>query len=312
LAWRRHDAPPLAVYRDPGDDISFGDVFESEHLIDVYAAGDTGALGGGPMPRGAAERLAKQVNRNLKDTGSELLPVYSPVLELTDADAESLPVYSPALDQHADKHHALAHGSNMKLEAPNRAILLTDSCAVDTALVVGRRGRRKRGRLLFAPVVPATAEDIDRLGDEPVFGRFPLAACEAFGHGAIAELRYCFNVDVAEVRTTDRILALNDEAAEDLEVAWAAQTLRRGPLSTERNAERLTERLIERGHGGAQSLAESLGEAIDLGWLLESKLDAASDKSIELTSDLIEEVDAVLLSLESAARKARERLPRPS
>jgi len=300
------------VYRDPDEDISFGDIFESEHLIDVYAAGDTRALGGGPMPRGAAERLARQVNRDLKDAASELLPVYSPAIELTDAGAELLPVYSPALDQHADKHHALAHGSNMKLAAPNRAILLTDSCAVDTALVVGRSRRRKRGRLLFAPVVPATAGDVERLTDEPVFGRFPLAPCEAFGYGAIAELRHCFNVDVAEVRATDRILALTDEAAEDLEVAWAAQTLRRGPLATERNAERLTGRLLERGYGDPQMLAESVGEAIDLGWLLESKLDAVTDDSIEVTDETIEELDAVLSSLESAVRKARERLRRPS
>jgi len=299
------------VYRDPGEEISFGDIFESDHLIDVYAAGDTRALGGGPMPRGGAERLAAAVNRELSDAESELLPVYSPKLVLTDTDSELLPVYSPTVDQHADKHHALAHASNMKLQAPTRAILLTDSCAVDTALVVGRSRRRKRGRLLFAPVVPAAEGDVERLTDMPTFGRFPLAACDTFEHGAIAELRYCFNVDVAELRADDRILALTDDATEDLEVAWAAQTLRRGPLATERNAERLTERLQTLSYGDPQGTAEAISQAVDVAWLLESHLDAASDAASELTSETIQNLDAVLRRLEDAACEARRRLSGP-
>lgn len=299
------------MYRDLDEDISFGDIFEGEHFIDVYAAGDTRPLGGGPMPREAAERLAKQVNRPVLDPEGELLAVYSPAFELADTDSSAIPVFSPAIDQHADKRHALAHGSNMKLEAPTRAILLTDSCAADTLLVAGgRSGRRKRGRLLFAPVVPAKANDVERLMEVPLFGRFPLPACAYFEEGAIAELRYCFNVDVSEVDAGDRILALDDETAEELEVAWAAQTLRRGPLATERNVDRLAGRLTAAGHGDVENTAEAIGEVANVAWRLESELDAVSDAATELAPEMIEALDAVLHRLEEAARQARERLPR--
>lgn len=292
MARRRHDASALIVYRDPGEDpISFGDIFESEHLIDVYAARDTRALGGGPMPRKAAEKVAKQMNRELTDIGSELIPVYT-----------------PAMVQHGDKYHALARGSNMKLPEPNRAILLADSCAVDTALVVGRDGRRKRGRLLFAPVVAVSREDVERLLDMPVFGRFPMLPCDVFPDGAIAELRYCFNVDVTEVNHRDRILAMDVEAAEDLEVAWCAYALRRGPLSTQRNVERLAAIVSERSDAAEiEGLAEAIGHAIDVGWLVEGRLDTASEKP-PLTAEAIDELSEALGSLERAAREAKQEI----
>jgi hypothetical protein len=279
------------VYRDPGEDpISFGDIFESDHLIDVYAARDARALGGGPMDRRAAKKIAEQNNR-----------------EFTDRQSEQVPLYTPAMEQHPDKSHALAHGSNMKLSGPNRAILLADSCAVDTALAVGRDGRRKRGRLLFAPVVLATTEDVERLTDMAVFGRFPLAACELFDHGAIAELRYCFNVDVAEVNGCDRILALKDEAAEELEVAWGACTLRRGPLATARNVERLEGVIGQRGDAvELEGLAESIGQVVDVGWRIEGGLDGAAEAS--LSPETVDQLTSALSSLEDAVRDAQQRL----
>ena len=108
----------------------------------------------------------------------------------------------------------------MKHQAPNRAILLTDSCAVDTALTVDREGRRMRGRIQFAPVIPASDDaEIEALLTQPVYGRFPLPVCDTFEHGAVAELRYCFMADVRDVRANDRILALTADALEELEVA---------------------------------------------------------------------------------------------
>lgn len=61
-----HHASAVAVYRDPGEDpISFGDIFEGEHLIDVYAKLETRPLGGGDTPRITTERILKKFNRPL-------------------------------------------------------------------------------------------------------------------------------------------------------------------------------------------------------------------------------------------------------
>ena len=279
------------VYRDPGKDpISFGDIFESDHLIDVYVASDASPLGGGPMPRKSAEKIADHNNLELTDFG------------------DMIPVYTPAMEQHPDRFHVLGRGSNMKLEAPNRAILLTDSCAIDTALVVDRKGRRKRGRLLFAPVAPAKVGEVDGLVEQPVFGRFPLAKNKVFKDGAIAELRYCFMVDVRDVNDDDRILALTEEAAEDLEVAWNAYALRRGPLATEHNAAKL--RAILAGNADLselEDLAEMIGEALNVAWRLEGCLADAAE-SPPLNPEQVDQLTANLKELEEAARLAHERL----
>jgi hypothetical protein len=138
VAWWWLDVPALIVYTDPGDDpISFGDIFESVHLIDIFVRSDASALGGGPMPRGAAEKVARQMN-----------------LELAGGD---IAMYTPALEQRPEQWYVLGQGATMKLDAPIRAILLSDSCAVDKALGINRDGGgRTQGRLLFAPVVPVT------------------------------------------------------------------------------------------------------------------------------------------------------------
>lgn len=280
------------MYRDPDEDpISFGDIFESEHLIDVYAAGETRALGGGPMDRRAAKKIAEQNNR-----------------EFTDLQSEQVPLYTPAMAQHPDSFDVLARGSNMKLEAPNRAILLADSCAVDTALVRDREGRRKRGRVLFAPVVPAEEGEVERLTEHPQYGRFPLASCETFEHGAIAELRYCFMFDVRVVNEDDRILALDDEALEDLEVAFTAHALRRGPLATERNVERLAAIVAaESDPSKLEGLAETIGEVLNIAWRLEGSMNDAAE-SPPLDPEKLDRLAADLHELEEAARAARERL----
>lgn len=285
-----HHASALTVYREPDERISFGDIFESECLIDVYVAGDTRALGGGPMNRKAAEKIAKHNNLELTDHG------------------DTLAVYTPAMKQHPDRFHVLGRGSNMKHESPNRAILLSDSCAADTALAVDRKGRRRHGRLLFAPVISAADDnEVERLLMPPVFGRFPLAKCTVFEHGAVAELRYCFMVDVQDVRADARILALTNEAAEDLEVAWSAYALRRGPLTTERNVEKLATIVAGDSDSRIGGLPELIGEAINIAWRLEGDLaDVAETASLD--HEKVAQLASDLREMAEAARTAHERL----
>lgn len=287
MARRRHYAAPLAVYREPGERISFGDIFQSQHLIDVHVGESTSALGGGPMDRRVAERIAKQNN-----------------LALTDLHSESILVYTPAMKQHKDRHDVLGRGSNMKLDAPNRAILLTDSCAVDTALVVGRDGRRKRGRLLFAPIVPAGDADVSRLTEKPVWGRFPLPRLMN-DESAVAELRYCFMVDVRDVHDDQRISSLDGETAEELEVAWNAYALRRGPLATARNADKVAAILADDAHDSEP--AAMIEDALNIAWRLEGSLSSVAETS-ESDTDELDQLITDLKRLEETARAAHESL----
>jgi hypothetical protein len=292
VAWWRHYAPSLVVYRSPDERVSFGDIFESDYLIDIHVDSNTSALGGGPMDRRVAERIAKQNN-----------------LSLTDDESERILVYTPAMQQHRDRFDVLGRGTTMKLTTPNRGILLTDSCAVDTALVVDRDGRRKRGRLLFAPVVPARDDDVDRLTEKPVWGRFPLPRADSFDGGAVAELRYCFMVDVRDVCAEHRILALDEEAADELEVAWNAYALRRGPLATERNAVKLEASLpgTSDDPSHADGPTEMIEEALNVAWRLEGTLSEAAETA-EFDIDKLNHLAADLKELEEAARIAHERL----
>lgn len=279
------------MYRDPGERISFGDIFQSEHLIDVHVGAETRALGGKPLQRTTVAKIARGNNLELIDPG------------------DPLPVYTPAMSQHPDSFAVLARGSNIKLEAPNRAVLIADSCAADTALVRDREGRRSRGRLLFAPVVPpGKDDDIERLAKEPIFGRFPLAArTEIFPNGAIVELRHCFQVDVRDINAEDRILSLTEEILEDLEVAWNAHALRRGPLATEHVVSDLAD-LLKEGFSQAEETAHAVLEALNIAWRLEggSLSDVAESSSLE--REKLDRLVADLRELAEAARTAHERL----
>jgi hypothetical protein len=279
------------VYRDPDERVSFGDIFEREFFIDVHVDSKTSPLGGGPMDRRVADRIASQNH-----------------LELNDLESDEVLVFTPALGQLKEQFDVLARGSNMKLPAPNRAILLTDSCAVDTALVVDRHGRRKRGRLLFAPVVPAGDDDVARLTQKPVWGRFPLQKSTNFA-GAVAELRYCFMVDVRDVLPEHRIVSLDEDGTEELEVAWNAYALRRGPLATERNAAKLSDSLRSDADTESDTVgpAEMIEEALNVAWRLEGSLSEAAETP-ELDSTKLDRLATDLSELEEVARSARERL----
>jgi hypothetical protein len=281
------------VYRDPGEDpISFGDIFEGEHLIDVHARLRTRRLGGGNMPRTAAERISRTVNRPLSDPG------------------DTVPMYTPALPQRPEDFHALAFGgATMKGNEPLRAILLSDSCAIDTALGT-ERGRRAQGRLLFAPIVPTTKEAVEALDDEPLFGRFPLNTAQGRFGWATAELRDCFMVDARDVRKEERILTLTAEAAEDLEVSWDACALRRGPLAVSHNIAKLARALA--GEGGdpeeRAGAVEMVEEMLLIAWQLEGGLLRAVADAPAPDRAALEQIVDELKKLEAVARAAHEQL----
>jgi hypothetical protein len=295
MAWWWHHAPALIVYRDPGEGpISFGDIFEGKHLIDVHARLQTRRLGGGNMPRTAAERIARAVNRPLSDPG------------------ETVPMYTPALPQRPEDFHVLAYGgATMKRDEPLRAILLSDSCAIDTALGT-ERGRRAQGRLLFAPMIPTTETAVEALEEQPLFGRLPLTAAPGkFGWGT-AELRDCFMVDARDVRKEDRILTLTADAAEDLEAAWDACALRRGPHVVEHNVTKLAHALAgEDGDAEEQAGAvEMIQRTLVVAWRLEGGLLRAAADSPVPDKAALKQIVAELKELEESARAAHERLAR--
>lgn len=245
------------------------------------------------MPRTVSEKIARAVNRELTDTG------------------ERIAMYTPALPQHPDKFHVLGQGATMKLDAPIRAILLSDSCAIDTALGVERDGRRVHGRLLFAPIVPASDLQLESLTNRPIFGRFPMLKNGRLS-GAVAELRHCFMVDARDVRKEDRIVALTDEGAEELETAWDAWALRRGPLVIEHNMQKLASTLNDGGVDTSDQDAAvgTVEQALVAAWRLEGGALRAAADSPEPDLEALGRLVAGLKELEEAAREAHERLSR--
>lgn len=200
----------------------------------------------------------------------------------------------------------------MKQDCPLRAILLSDSCTVDTALGT-ERGRRAQGRLLFAPIVPATEPQIVKLQTRRVFGRFPLPKdTDRHFAGGVAELRDCFMVDARAVRVADRFLTLSDLAAEDLEAAWDACATRRGPHVVEHNVARLAGSLSE-GEGASQDdfdAVEMVAETLIAAWRLEGGVLRAAADSLTGDKAAVEQIVSELELLESFARIAHERLAR--
>jgi hypothetical protein len=289
----RINAPPLAVYRrlDEKDRISFGDIFESGHLIDVHIRPDASALGGGPLPRKQAERIANQMNRG------ELAP------------GESIDVYTPALRQGPEQWHVLGNGVTMKLEGSPRAILLSDSCVVDTVLDVDRPDRRPRGRLLFAPVVRADDAKLASLTENKEFGRFPLAG-EGDFPGGIIEMGQCFMVDWRGVDAKHRVLGLDEDAAEDLQVAWTAYALRRGPAAVQHSFLKFASLLAAEAAADRQPALDAIEAALVVAWRLEGRaLTAVADAALGEPERLAAVLDEVV-ELETAAHEAREQLAR--
>jgi hypothetical protein len=101
--------------------------------------------------------------------------------------------------------------------------------------------------------------------------------------------------------------ALTEETLEDLEVAWNAHALRRGPLATEHVVSDLADLLKERS-SQAEETAHAVLEALNIAWRLEggSLSDVAESSSLE--REKLDRLVADLRELAEAARTAHERL----
>jgi hypothetical protein len=196
-------------------------------------------------------------------------------------------------------------------------VLITDNCAVDTALGQDRKNTEPKGRLLFAPVTEASQEDIDPAS----FGRFGMPGWEGHLPAGIAELRRCFMVDARDVAAHkgDRVASLGAAAAEDLELRWNAYAARRGPLASTRNAEKLAALLARaRGNGDLldpeKDLTRSVAQAMATAWRAEAALEAAAaaydagedgDREIEALITVLRDVSADTLAAAEGFSSAR-------
>jgi hypothetical protein len=157
---------------------------------------------------------------------------------------------------------------------PHRSVLITDNCAVDTALGQGRVDPKPKGRLLFAPLIEAEGNELQTES----FGRFPMPRLPDVLPAGIAELRRCFMVDSRAVaqHVDYRVASLGEVAAEALEIRWNAYSSRRGPLAAVRTAAKVAE-LLARKRGADEAdqaerdLGRKLAELLTLAWRLEGE-----------------------------------------
>lgn len=251
----------------PRAELSFGDVCAADFLFDVHVRADAHAL--------TREETSAQFARKRWDIDSAV-------------------AYFVPLPGEPESNYVLAHGTK------RRALVLSDDCLIASAL--GRAGEVSHGRIMFAPVVDATQDDLDKLAELPSYGRFRLAADEVHGEHAIVELRRCFMADARDIALADAALprrSLTDETRDELAIRWAAYALRRGKFVVEDNLEKFAELLLAAGLSehdvGRFSLA--VGTVAAAGWRYEGK--AIEDAGIAFdearpTKPVIDELEVQL------------------
>jgi hypothetical protein len=192
-----------------------------------------------------------------------------------------------------DRTFVLAHG------LPCDAVLVSDDCAIDEALGVGRQGR-KQGRLLFAALKQATASEVQALVDLPSFDRFPLPQRGTVGP-AVAELKQLFMVDIRDVDPATRTATLAESMASELAVHLAAFASRRGPLAALKNAEKLGHFLAG---GTDQEVSPDieratllLAQVIAEGWTLEGGPLEDAGNALDLRADRVATLQALVTGL---------------
>ncbi len=222
----------------PRDLLSFGDICEAEFLYDVHARADARAL-----TREEASAPFARKKWQIDEAVSYFVPL------------------GPT-----DESYVLAHGR------PRTALLLSDDCLIETAL--GRDGRDPSGRLLFAPVAPASQDTLDSLDELPTYGRFGLRSDEVHAEHAIVELRRCFMVDARDVAALAdgfSVRSLTDETRDGLALRWAAYAIRRGKFVVEDNLEKFGELLLDAGieQAAAERFAVAVAAAAAAAWRYE-------------------------------------------
>jgi len=191
----------------------------------------------------------------------------------------------------------------------DRAIVISDTCAVKTAL--GRGGATARGRVWFAPLRKLeTAAQVQAVEDTPnAFDRLLLPPDDATQGYWVVELQRAFPADAAAVRQALEanrsnfvLFALDDEIAGDLRARWAANTVRCGPLVALDNADHVIDRLEESGipTTEATTAATALTAVAAASWTFEgSSLEAAGALRGEEAMPLAPAVDGMLQDLTS-------------
>jgi hypothetical protein len=220
---------------------------------------------------------------------------------------------SPLFPPKERDRFALGHAS-MPAEEARRAVILTDDCAIDTALAQGRERRSVGGRLLFAPLRQVDADTHEKLRERPDFGRFPLPSSQRFGAEAVVELRHTFMVEAQHIKAhaSDRVLAATTALAEELEAHWNAYAARRGPIAYERNCLKLAELVGAPGSVDEQHERDAFSVAtlLDRVWRLEGgDLEVASTAYEQLENALAEGGDVGALArpvVEGLIRGLRE------
>ncbi|HEY5342362.1 MAG TPA: hypothetical protein VIJ66_01735 [Solirubrobacteraceae bacterium] len=256
-------------YRDPEDDVVFGDIFEAEFLRDIFVREDTTVMGGGLLPGHLARKVGSWMNAELGH--------------------EDIDLFSPAFQPKQETRFALAHASFLPDAQAHQAILVSDSCVTATALAQGREGRRVAGRLLFAPLMSVSEEVWQGLVETEDFERFPLPDDERLSAGSVAEFGNCFMVDARDINehVNRRVASLSQSLAVELEMHWGAYSTRRGPRAYERNTLKLAWLFSGGGRptAEAEKAADAIARALDLAFQLEgSDLEdvSAAEESVRL------------------------------
>jgi hypothetical protein len=223
------------------EELSFGDICQADFLFDVHVRADARAMG---REIAQARFAAKRWNID-----------------------QDVPYFIPGVGIRDDQNYVLAHGVHQL------AVVLSDDCLIATALGRDTGGPTNR-RLLFAPVVAATAHEIEELAGGN-FGRFPLPADGQHDEHRIVDIRRCFMVDARDVHEAltgggFRTVSLDDPTRDELAIRWSAYALRRGPFVAEDSVEKFAEYLLDRGRfadeATAVDVASRLVDVVAAAW----------------------------------------------
>jgi len=254
-------------------ELSFGDICEADFLYDVHVREDARAMG---VEFASAKFATKRWNID-----------------------EEVPYYIPGIGIKAGQNYVLAHGVHQQ------AVLLSDDCLIATALGRDGAGPTNR-RLLFAPVVEATEDEVAELAGGN-FGRFPLPADAHDADDRIADLRRCFMVDARDVDAALKaggfqVRSLDDATRDDLAIRWSAYALRRGPFVAEDNLEKFVEYLLITGRvddeGAVIDAARALADVVAAAWGYEGRGVEGAGTAADDGRDPQEVIDRLVEELE--------------
>jgi hypothetical protein len=272
------------VYVKPRDEVLFGDIFEAPYLFDVHLQGDAARLTSGEFPPKAP------LDGTFFAEPSSKLALSGDVVRAHGRSGR---------ERQGREHRDTVH-------LPGRALLVSDDCLIPTAY--GNRPDRSRanGRLLFAIITPAEADDAAAVADGSNFSRFGLPAASVLKDSGIAELKNVFLVRARDADPAHRIAALDDAARNALDKRWNAFICRRGPEASRQNAEKLRTLLVAAGAHNHDEAVERLWQTLDLAWEFEGRTMRAVSDAAEAVAVLEPSLTRVIEDLRGIAVLAAE------